>query len=148
VGKTFVFSEPVVFQGRRLSSEYNGLSVEAAAEVILNELPSLQAKTYYLVFAPEWSPKSYQSYAYFFKGAVLGEWVIRDILEGYYDEWRYRAMGLIVHELGHVFAGLPDVVTEEPEMMGHTSKGFFWANNFPSVDFSPANIDRLKNHMQ
>ncbi|MFH1820332.1 MAG: hypothetical protein ABH805_00170 [Candidatus Nealsonbacteria bacterium] len=147
VGETFVFSEPVVVQGKRSEAGYDKLSPEIAAEVILNELPSLPAKTYYLVFALKWSPSPQTNYAFFFKGAVMEEWTTRAIVNGN-SLWRYEAMGLIVHELGHVFLGLPDIVTKESTMMGHTLERFYWSWNFPSVDFSPKEKDRLKKYLE
>ncbi|MDP3991243.1 MAG: hypothetical protein Q8P63_03045 [Candidatus Nealsonbacteria bacterium] len=147
VGKTFAFSEPVAIQGKRSVSGYASISSETVVNEVLLGLPSLPVKTYYLVFARDWDMSDGTSRAPFFRGAIIGKRATDSILNGNGDfSLNYQAMGILAHELGHVFAGLPDTVTSEPSIMG-SKDGIYWVWNFPLVNFLPAEKNSLINFM-
>lgn len=150
VGVTFAVSEPIVAKGKRTILDYEfpiGREQWAQTEIIFNELSDslyTPPPTYYLVFL--YGKTSATNWGLYDKSAVLAEFYLARLNSG--SDWdKNTAMGVMAHELGHVFAGLPDVVSDNIAIMNHASTGVYATTYFPNVDFTENEKVILRQHM-
>ena len=147
-GVTFNFSDPVFFEGKKNLVEYetNPTSYDQSRQAALlraeiSQEISVSQKEYYLVFL---YGKESVYWGQFFDIAVVGQIAIDGLRQDQsYDTQRYAAMGMIAHELGHVFGGLVDLPAGTGSMMSFVDTFI----SFPNVDFTEGEKQALRKHM-
>ena len=147
VGATFNFSDPIVFEGKKTITEYEtnheGYSQSQQAALLRAEIAqeiSVPVKGYYLVFL---YGKTSGDWAQFFDIAIVGNVVIDSLRRNQsYDTQRYTGMGIISHELGHLFGGLADIAMDSGTIMSFPD-----AFSFPNADFTETEKQTLRRHM-